>query len=176
VPHPVNSRNGHVKAWIGLGGNHGETALLMKRALDILEEHDEISVLRVSGMYQSPPWGVTGQPDFVNAVAELDTSLQADELLTVLLQIESHLGRERSGPRWGPRCIDLDLLTYQDLVVSSSHLELPHPRMHLRAFVLVPVLELEPGFMIPGVGEARLELENLDLQEVTAVQPLVEAN
>jgi 2-amino-4-hydroxy-6-hydroxymethyldihydropteridine diphosphokinase len=176
VPHPVNSRNGHVKAWIGLGGNHGETALLMKRALDILQEHDEIFVLRVSGMYQSPPWGVTGQPDFVNAVAELDTSLQADELLTVLLQIESHLGRERSGPRWGPRCIDLDLLTYQDLVVSSSHLELPHPRMHLRAFVLVPVLELEPGFMIPGVGEARLELENLDMQEVTAVQPLVEAN
>ena len=145
----------------------------MNRALSFLEEHGEISILRKSRIYRSPPWGVTGQADFCNAVAELETSLRADELLRVLLDIENRLGRDRSGPRWGPRCIDLDLLTYQDLIVNSEQLDLPHPRMHLRAFVLVPVLELEPGFEIPGIGQARNELERLERQEVDAVQPLV---
>ena len=147
----------------------------MHKALSILEQHNEISVLRKSGMYRSPPWGVTGQADFINAVAELDTSLQADELLAALLDIEKRLGRERTGPRWGPRCIDLDLLTYHDLIMNSSQLELPHPRMHLRAFVLVPVLELEPGFLIPGIGEARLELEKLNPREVDSVRPLAKS-
>jgi len=140
--------------------------------LSILEDHDEISVLRKSGLYRSPPWGVTGQANFINAVAELDNSLRPDELLAVLQDIEKHLGRSSGGQRWGPRCIDLDLLTYQDLMTNSSHLELPHPRMHLRAFVLVPILKLEPGFLIPGIGEARRELEKLDQHEVDSVQSL----
>ncbi len=123
-------------------------------------------------MYQSTPWGVTGQADFINAVAELNTSLQPEELLRALQDIENRLGRERSGPRWGPRCIDLDLLTYQDLMMNTGPLALPHPRMHLRAFVLVPILELEPGFLIPGIGEARIELEKLGRQEIESVQPL----
>jgi 2-amino-4-hydroxy-6-hydroxymethyldihydropteridine diphosphokinase len=161
-----------MRACIGLGGNHGVSASLMHKALSILDKHNEISVLRNSAMYRSPPWGFTGQADFINAVAELDTSLQADELLAALLDIEKRLGRERTGPRWGPRCIDLDLLTYDDLIMNSSQLELPHPRMHLRAFVLVPVLELEPGFLIPGIGEARLELEKLNPREVDSVRPL----
>jgi 2-amino-4-hydroxy-6-hydroxymethyldihydropteridine diphosphokinase len=141
-------------------------------ALSILEQHNEISVLRMSGTYRSPPWGVGGQADFVNAVAELDTSLQAADLLAVLLETENRLGRDRTGPRWGPRCIDLDLLTYQDLMMNSQPLELPHPRMHLRAFVLVPLLELEPGFLIPGIGEASCELEKLGRQEIESVRPL----
>jgi 2-amino-4-hydroxy-6-hydroxymethyldihydropteridine diphosphokinase len=161
-----------MRAWIGLGGNHGESAQLMQLALSIIAKHTEISVVRKSGLYRSPPWGVNGQADYINAVAELDTPLQANELLAALLDIETFLGRERGGLRWGPRCIDLDLLTYQDLMISSVHLDLPHPRMHLRAFVLVPILELEPGFVIPGVGPARLELENLDPREVESVQPL----
>jgi 2-amino-4-hydroxy-6-hydroxymethyldihydropteridine diphosphokinase len=164
-----------VKAWIGLGGNHGNSAQLINLALSSLEKHDEITVLRKSRMYRSSPWGVTGQPDFVNAAAELVTSLRAEKLLVILLEIENRLGRDRSGPRWGPRCIDLDLLTYQDLMLNSNQLELPHPRMHLRAFVLVPVLELEPGFVIPGIGEARHELDKLDLGEVNSVQPLAQA-
>jgi len=163
-----------MKAWIGLGGNHTESAALISLALSFLEQNKEISVLRLSGLYRSPPWGLGGQADFVNAVAELDTSLQPDELLAVLLETENRLGRDRSGPRWGPRCIDLDLLTYQDMKVNTGQLELPHPRMHLRAFVLVPILELEPGFLIPGIGEARLELEKLGRQEVDSVQLLAD--
>jgi 2-amino-4-hydroxy-6-hydroxymethyldihydropteridine diphosphokinase len=161
-----------MSAWIGLGGNHQESASLMRRAVSSLEKHNEISVLRISGMYQSAPWGVTAQADFINAVAELNTSLQPEELLRALQDIENRLGRERSGPRWGPRCIDLDLLTYQDLMMNTGPLLLPHPRMHLRAFVLVPILELEPGFLIPGIGEARIELEKLGRQEIESVQPL----
>lgn len=161
-----------MSAWIGLGGNHQESASLMRRAVSLLEKHNEISVLRISGMYQSAPWGVAAQADFINAVAELNTSLQPEELLRVLQDIENRLGRERSGPRWGPRCIDLDLLTYQDLMMNTGPLQLPHPRMHLRAFVLVPILELEPGFLIPGIGEARVELEKLGRQEIESVQPL----
>jgi len=164
-----------MKAWIGLGGNHAESVPLMNLALSLLEDHDEISVLRRSRIYRSPPWGVKRQPDFSNAVAELETSLQADELLEVMLDIEIRLGRNRSGPRWGPRHIDLDLLTYQDLVMSSKQLALPHPRMHLRAFVLVPIIELDPGFLIPGIGEARCELEKLDRQEVDSVRPVENA-
>ena len=165
-----------MSAWIGLGGNHQESASLMRRAVSSLEKHNEISVLRISGMYQSAPWGVAAQADFINAVAELNTSLQPDELLRALQEIENRLGRERSGPRLGPRCIDLDLLTYQDLMMNTGPLLLPHPRMHLRAFVLVPILELEPGFLIPGIGEARVELEKLSRQEIESVQPLTDVS
>jgi len=164
-----------VRAWIGLGGNHEESVPLMNLALSFLDEHSEISILRRSRIYRSPPWGVTGQPDFVNAVLELGTSLRPDELLEIMLDVEIQLGRDRSGQRWGPRRIDLDLLTYQDLVMNSKQLELPHPRMHLRAFVLVPILELEPGFLIPGIGEARRELEKLGRQEVESVRPIENA-
>jgi len=164
-----------VRAWIGLGGNHEESVPLMNLALSFLDEHSEISILRRSRIYRSPPWGVTGQPDFVNAVLELGTSLRPDELLKIMLDVEIQLGRDKSGQRWGPRRIDLDLLTYQDLVMNSKQLELPHPRMHLRAFVLVPILELEPGFLIPGIGEARRELEKLGRQEVESVRPIENA-
>jgi 2-amino-4-hydroxy-6-hydroxymethyldihydropteridine diphosphokinase len=101
--------------------------------------------------------------------------LPAPELLQLLLRIESELGRRRSGERWGPRCIDLDLLTYDDLECRSDALELPHPRMHLRAFVLVPLLELEPGFVIPGRGPAADCLGRIDTAEVAAVKPWADA-
>jgi 2-amino-4-hydroxy-6-hydroxymethyldihydropteridine diphosphokinase len=131
-----------------------------------------VSVLRRSAAYRTPPWGVTAQPDFVNAVAELEAEIPAPELLRLLLGIESDLGRQRRGERWGPRCIDLDLLTYDDLECQSEALELPHPRMHLRAFVLVPLLELEPDFVIPGRGPAAGYLGRIDAAEVAAVKPL----
>jgi 2-amino-4-hydroxy-6-hydroxymethyldihydropteridine diphosphokinase len=159
-----------MKAWIGLGGNFAESGLLIGSALDRLDEHEKIAVLRQSGVYRSPPWGVVDQPDFFNAVAELDTTLPPAELLTTLLDMENGLGRDRSGARWGPRCIDLDLLTCQDVVLHSKYLELPHPRMHLRAFVLKPILELEPDFEIPGIGKAQQALDRLDRHEVDAVQ------
>jgi 2-amino-4-hydroxy-6-hydroxymethyldihydropteridine diphosphokinase len=159
-----------VNAWIGLGGNFAESQSLLHTALNRLDDHVNISVLRRSGVYFSPAWGDPDQADFVNAVAELETSLTAEDLLTVLLNLEIVLGRDRSGRRWGPRCIDLDLLTYQDLEVQTERLVLPHPRMHQRAFVLVPILELEPGFEIPGVGSAQTALERVDRHEADAVR------
>jgi len=137
-----------------------------------IEATPGVSVRRRSRCYRSPPWGLADQPDFVNAVAELETVLEPLPLLHLLLAVESRLGRRRDGTRWGPRCIDLDLLTYEGLRLRSSELVLPHPEMQLRAFVLVPLLELEPGFMIPGVGPVVDCLADIDASEAAAVVPL----
>jgi len=158
-----------MRAWIGLGGNRGDSAVLLGKALKQLSEAENLRLLRSSRCYRTPPWGVTEQPDFVNAVAEFDTALQPLELLHLLLDVERRLGRDRAGPHWGPRCLDLDLLTYDQLRLTSDQLVLPHPRMHLRAFVLVPLLELEPGFVIPGLGPAVDWLNALDPEEIVAV-------
>lgn len=161
-----------MRAWIGLGGNRPDSADLLQRALVMLDASPGLEVRRRSRLYRSPPWGIEDQPDFVNAVAELETGLSAPELLERLHFVEQRLGRRRDGERWGPRSVDLDLLTYEDLRRSTTTLELPHPRMHLRAFVLVPLVELEPGFVVPGVGRAAALLESLAAVDVAAVVPL----
>lgn len=153
-------------AWIGLGSNLGNPEAQLAEALRLLQAAAGIELVKISGCYRSAPWGKLNQDDFVNAVAVVTTELQAGELLSVLLQIEHQMGRDRSTSRWGPRNIDLDLLTYDDLVVKSPGLELPHPRMHLRAFVLQPVLELDPDFMITGKCSAKACLSALDDQAV----------
>ncbi len=153
-------------AWIGLGSNLGNPGTQLKEALQQLENTPGIELSKISGFYRSSPWGKLDQDDFLNAVAMIETELQPGELLDVLLQIEQQMGRDRSAGRWGPRCIDLDLLAYDDLVIKSSSLELPHPRMHLRAFVLRPVLELDPDFMIAGKRSAKECLSGLDDQDV----------
>jgi len=155
-----------MKAWIGLGSNLGNTGAQLKEALLHLEDTPGIKLRKISGIYRTAPWGKLDQDDFLNAVAMVETELQAGELLDVLLQIEQRMGRDRSADRWGPRCIDLDLLTYDDLVMKSPSLELPHPRMHLRAFVLQPVLELDPDFMIAGKRSAKECLSRLDDQDM----------
>lgn len=161
-----------MKAYIGLGGNREDSADLIVQALERLAAQPGVMLLRRSVDYRSPPWGVTDQPDFVNAVAELETTLGPEELLQRLLKVESDLGRRRAGARWGPRCIDLDLLTYEQQEHRSAELQLPHPRMHLRAFVLVPLLELEPDFVIPGRGTAADCLDRIGASEAGRVQPL----
>ena len=160
-----------MRAWIGLGGNHEDSAALLHEALRQLSASMEVQLLRCSRFYQTRAWGVTEQPDFVNAVAEVETPLAPPALLRLLLGIEEGLGRVRSESRWGPRCIDLDLLVYDEMVVRSKVLELPHPRMHMRAFVLVPLLELEPEFRIPGLGYAADHLSEIDPEETAAVVP-----
>jgi len=161
-----------MRAWIGLGGNREDSGELLDAALLVLAGAPQVEVRRQSRRYRTPPWGLPAQPDFVNAVAELETSLPALPLLHLLLDTESRLGRERSGPRWGPRCIDLDLLTYEELRTQSAELTLPHPQMHLRAFVLIPLLELEPDFEIPGRGLAADCLLQIEPSERDAVVPL----
>ena len=160
------------RAWIGLGGNRKDSASLLEAALARLAATPRLTLLRHSRLYRSPPWGYLDQPDFVNSVAEFETELSPLELLTELQAAEGHLGREPKIRRWGPRSIDLDLLTYEDLLMRSDELELPHPRMHLRAFVLVPLLELEPHFVIPGIGPAADCLDMIDSGDTAAVAAL----
>ena len=153
-------------AWIGLGSNLGNPGAQLQEALAQLKHAAGIELKKISGFYRTAPWGRPDQDDFLNAVAMVETELQAGELLDVLLQIEQQMGRDRSAGRWGPRCIDLDLLSYDDLVMNSPRLEIPHPRMHLRAFVLRPVLELDPDFVIAGKCSAKECLSALDDQDI----------
>ena len=139
-------------AWIGLGSNLGDAALALRRAIAQLARLPETQLRAVSAPYHTAPWGETDQPDFLNAVAKLATSLSPRMLLDALLAIEDQLGRQRGGRRWGPREIDLDLLVYEGIVLDEPGLTVPHPRLHQRAFVLVPLHDLSPGLDIPGHG------------------------
>lgn len=153
-------------AWIGLGSNLSNPVAQLTEALKQLEETRAIELRKISGLYRTAPWGELDQDDFLNAVALFETGLQAGAVLKILLRIEHGMGRDRSTGRWGPRCIDLDLLSYDDRVMKSPGLELPHPRMHLRAFVLRPLLELDPDFIIAGKQSAKEYLSALDEQDV----------
>ena len=160
-----------MQAWIGLGGNRGNPARLLEKAIVCLDSMPETSVRQRSRLYRTEPWGLTDQPDFLNAVAMLETELGPKALLQSILDIEAELGRVREGPRWGPRHLDLDLLSYEDVKLESAALTLPHPHLHERAFVLVPLLELAPGFHIPGVGPAAACLAQLTAAERSSVRP-----
>ncbi len=136
-----------VRAYVGLGTNLGDKMENLYVALALLAAAPAVRVLRVAGVYRTAPWGYANQDWFLNTVAELETTLAARHLLEVLLGIEARMGRRR-GVRWGPRIIDLDLLLYGDRVVREPGLVVPHPRMHERAFVLVPLAELEPSLRL----------------------------
>ncbi len=157
------------RAYIGLGSNMGDGAEAIRRALAVLQSADDIELLRVSSLYSTAAWGRTEQPDFTNAVAEISTSMTAQQLLQKLLQLESELGRTRDRGHWGPRLIDLDILSYASEQISTANLTLPHPRMHERAFVLIPLLELEPDYSIAGLGSAQEWLEKLQNQPVQRI-------
>jgi 2-amino-4-hydroxy-6-hydroxymethyldihydropteridine diphosphokinase len=139
-------------AWIGLGANLGRPKRTLSSALLALDRLDRTRVIAVSPAYWTPPWGVLEQPEFLNAVACVRTEMAPSALLHALLDIESRLGRERSQQRWGPRMADLDLLLVDDQVVDSAELTLPHPRLHERAFVLLPLADVAPGLDVPGHG------------------------
>jgi 2-amino-4-hydroxy-6-hydroxymethyldihydropteridine diphosphokinase len=132
------------RAFVGLGSNLGDREDYLRRALD------RLGAARVSSIRETEPVGVTDQPNFLNAVAEVETDLTARELLQLLLEIERELGRDRSrGQRWGPRTIDLDLLLYGDDVIAEPGLTVPHPRLAERSFVLEPLHELDPELVLP---------------------------
>lgn len=144
-------------AYIGLGGNLGDAAGTLRAALDALHALPRTRLLRASRLYLTPAWGRRDQPDFINAAAALETRLAPRELLDALLGIERDFGRDRSDPgaRWGPRTLDLDLLLYGDAAIDVPGLRVPHPHLHERAFVLVPLLEIAPDAVIPGRGGVR---------------------
>jgi 2-amino-4-hydroxy-6-hydroxymethyldihydropteridine diphosphokinase len=142
-----------IAAYVGIGSNQGNARANVLAAFDELARLPDTYVSARSALYRSAPVDAPGQPDYVNAVAALDTELSAAQLFGALQDIEQRHGRERPYPN-APRTLDLDLLTYGDMVLTSPMLTLPHPRMHQRAFVLRPLLELDPRAEVPGRGRA----------------------
>jgi 2-amino-4-hydroxy-6-hydroxymethyldihydropteridine diphosphokinase len=140
---------------IGLGGNIGEPLNAMREALHKIEAEEHCSVVQVSSVWCTPPWGVTDQPDFLNACAKVETTLSPREFLDLCLSIERDLKRVRD-QRWGPRSIDIDILFFGDQLIEEPGLVVPHPRIAERAFVLVPLAEIAPGKTIEGQSIARL--------------------
>ncbi|MBB5885163.1 2-amino-4-hydroxy-6-hydroxymethyldihydropteridine diphosphokinase [Xanthomonas sp. F1] len=145
-----------VQACIGLGGNLGDAAATLRTALAALDTLPQTRLLRASQLYRSPAWGREDQPDFVNAAALVTTTLPAPALLQALLDLEHRHGRQRQpGERWGPRTLDLDLLLYAEAVIDLPGLQVPHPFLHQRAFVLLPLAEIAADAVIPGHGTVR---------------------
>ncbi|MEP7454928.1 2-amino-4-hydroxy-6-hydroxymethyldihydropteridine diphosphokinase [Phyllobacterium sp. SB3] len=143
------------KAWLGLGGNLGDPVAAMGQALHALDSRSDTSVVAVSSVYNTPPWGKVDQPSFFNACAEVTTILEPEALLAACLDIELEMKRERL-ERWGPRIIDIDVLVYEGVDrLDSPTLILPHPRITERAFVLIPLADIAPELVIEGKSVSR---------------------
>ena len=146
-----------------MGSNLGEREHTIRRALALLAAAPGVELRRVSSLRETDPVGpIPDQPRFLNGAAEVETELPAEELLARLLAIEAELGRDRKGPRGGPRTIDLDLLVYEDAVLDSARLVVPHPRLAEREFVLEPLAELNPELDVPGLGPVADLLRRLE--------------
>jgi len=140
-----------IKVYIGLGSNLGDPQSQLKKAIIAMNMVPSTSVVKTSPFYRSKPVGPQDQPDYINAVVELDTELSAPVLLDYLQDIENEQGRERK-IKWGARTLDLDILLFGDEIINSDRLQVPHVEMHNRGFVLLPLNEIFPDCMIPGVG------------------------
>jgi len=158
-------------AYIGLGSNLADPAAQVARALIALADLPQTRCVRASRLYRSAPWGVREQPAFVNAVAALETVLAPRALLEGLLAIERRAGRERGAERWGPRVLDLDLLLYGTQTVHEPGLNVPHPHLAERAFVLVPLAEIAPGLQVPGAGPIERLLAGVDAAACLPLEP-----
>ena len=151
------------RAFVGLGSNLGDREATILRALGRLQEEPEVVVVRVSSLRETEPVGYVDQPQFLNGVVELETDLPARDLLVRLLAIERELGRTRGeGPPLGPRTIDLDLLLYGNDTIVEAGLQVPHPRLQERRFVLEPLIELDASLAVPGRGEVQTLLAELE--------------
>ncbi len=141
--------------YLALGTNLGDRPANLRAAIETLPP--EIKVIAESKVYETPPWGYEDQPAFLNMAVKGETVLKPDPLLKRLKRLEVQLGREQSF-RWGPRLIDIDILFYDDLILESESLTIPHPRLHERAFVLVPLADIAPDFVHPVLKETIKEL------------------
>ena len=155
-------------AFVGLGSNQQDPARQIRTAFAELDALPHTRVVSQSSLYRSAPVGYADQPDFINAVAQLETGLPAERLLAELQEVEKKHGRERSFAN-APRTLDLDILLYGDLQTKTSRLTLPHPRMHERAFVLKPLYEVAPHASIPGVGAVKDLLEKTKEQKAERI-------
>jgi 2-amino-4-hydroxy-6-hydroxymethyldihydropteridine diphosphokinase len=147
----MNLINQTVKTYLGLGTNQGDRQANLETAIQAMPP--EVVVLQTSPVYQTPPWGYTDQPDFLNQVLLAETILSPLDLLVYVKQIEEKIGRKKTF-RWGPREIDIDILDYGSQVHELDGLTLPHPRMHQRSFVLVPLAKIAPGWIHPVLDQS----------------------
>lgn len=156
------------QAWIALGSNIAPREAYLQQAIQMLKEHSEIELKQISTVYETDPVGYEDQDQFLNLVAEVGTSLEPLELLHICQSIEKELGRKRI-IRWGPRTVDLDILLYSTENMNVEELILPHPRMHERAFVLVPLAEIAPELLLEG-KKVQEWLDALPAQDVQGVR------
>lgn len=157
------------ESFVALGGNVGHVRSTFDRAIAMFCDGVAVRLTARSADYRTPPWGVTDQPPFVNAVIAVETSLRPHQLLARAKECERNLGRNRASERrWGPRPIDLDLLTYDDIVLIDRDLNLPHPHLLERAFVLVPLSEIAPDRMVAGikVSEALARVDKSGIEKL----------
>lgn len=152
------------RVYIGIGSNLDTPRHQVEAAIDELRQLPASHWVMCSPIYRSQPVGPQDQPEYVNAVAAIDTDTEAEALLDMLQAIEQQHGRRRDGRRWGARTLDLDILLYGDECISTDRLQVPHPEMHRRSFVLKPLHDIEPSLMIPGLGS----LDSLLAQVSTA--------
>jgi 2-amino-4-hydroxy-6-hydroxymethyldihydropteridine diphosphokinase len=157
----MKTRLGMSTAYLSAGSNIGDRIGYLQQANNLLKYTDGITVVDSSSIYETEPVGYREQEWFANAVLRIETGLNPQELLAECMRIEIQLGRERNPEnRWGPRTLDLDILFYEDEIVSEESLRIPHPRMHERAYALVPMLELDPDFIHPIIKKTVLEIHN----------------
>lgn len=154
-----------VRAWIGLGSNLGDAADCVRTAIQNLDGLPQTALGPASGLYRTAPVGVTDQPEFCNAVAAVDTTLSPHELLAHLQAMEQDYGRVRTR-RWGPRTLDLDVLVFGDQRIEEPDLTVPHPRLHERGFVLVPLAAVAPDLEVPGRGRVDELVAALEAHDV----------
>lgn len=140
------------EAFLSIGSNIGDRFVHLSEAVRALHSHEHVKVMVVSSIYETAPVGYTDQADFLNLVVRVETNLHAHELLAVCQEIEHGQGRVRT-IRWGPRTVDLDILLYNQDHIETENLVVPHPRMHDRGFVLIPLLEIAPAITHPVTGK-----------------------
>lgn len=159
------------RVFIGLGSNLGDSIKTLQRAVDCIGQLSQTRLIRKSGLYHSPAWGGIEQPDYTNAVLEIETSLEPDALLNELLAIERNNGRIRLNEmRWGPRVLDCDILLFGERRLQTANLTVPHPRMAERAFVLMPLAEIAPDLVIPDLGELSSLIQHLDNVSIARIE------
>lgn len=148
--------------YIGLGSNLEDPVTQLQHSIKTLSTHSAVEVTAVSSFYRNPPMGPQDQPDYVNAAARLEVDLEPEPLLDALQGIENAQGRNREERHWGPRTLDLDILLYGEQYIDTKRLNVPHPGIAARPFVLQPLADIDPGLVVPGMGSVEHLLENCD--------------
>lgn len=156
------------KAYLGLGTNMGDKQAYLKEACKIISDNTNINIVKISKVYKTKAWGYTNQDDFLNICIEVDTNLSPEELLEVCHEVENKLNRVRV-IRWGPRTIDVDILFFNNIISTDENLTLPHPRIKERAFVLIPLMDLNKELVIDN-KTISYYLSNLEKEELKQVE------